>query len=187
MTSLPSLFLPHGAPDLILTDHPAKRFLAGLSKRLPAPRAILIISAHWEARRPSLTTAHRPKTVHDFSGWPRELSRLSYPAATDEALIDTTDRLLGESGIDCDRDHRRGFDHGAWMPLKIAFPAATIPVVQISLQRRGTATDHLAIGAALAPLRQDGVLIIGSGSVTHNLSELGPEGGKGAGLGHGLR
>lgn len=168
MTSLPGLFLPHGAPDLVLSDHPAKHFLAGLPGMLPKPRAILIVSAHWETAEPTVTTVSTPITVHDFSGWPRDLYGLRYPARTD--------LRLGAAGIDSAPSARRGLDHGAWAPLMIAFPTAEIPVVQLSLKRGAQAAEHFGIGSALAPLRTQGVLIVGSGSVTHNLRALAPDG-----------
>jgi 4,5-DOPA dioxygenase extradiol len=176
MTTHPSLFLAHGAPDLPLTDHVAKRFLASLSGSLPAPRAILIVSAHWEAAAPTLTTSEAPRTVHDFMGWPGELYKITYPAKTDAALIARAGGLLAEAGIAVAEDPRRGYDHGAWVPLSIAYPLAEVPVVQLSLERGGDARRHFEIGRALAPLRAEGVLIVGSGATVHNLRRLAPEG-----------
>ncbi|MEL6317432.1 MAG: class III extradiol ring-cleavage dioxygenase [Pseudomonadota bacterium] len=176
MSATPSLFLAHGAPDLPLGDHSAKRFLLGLAPRLPELEAILIVSAHWEAAVPTLGTAPRPDTVHDFGGFPHELYDLRYPAATSPALIERAEALLAAAGLAPARDPRRGFDHGAWVPLSLAFPEATTPVVQLSLQRGGSAERHLEIGRALAPLRREGVLIVGSGATVHNLRALAPEG-----------
>lgn len=176
MTALPSLFLAHGAPDLLLTDHVAKRFLTGLSGLLPAPRAILVVSAHWEATVATLATSTAPRTIHDFAGWPAALYDLTYPAVTDTALIERTKVLLGDAGLPVAEDERRGYDHGAWVPLLLAYPDARIPVVQLSLRRGGDAAQHFEIGRALAPLRQEGVLVVGSGASVHNLYELAPEG-----------
>ncbi|UUX48855.1 dioxygenase [Nisaea acidiphila] len=176
MTKQPSLFLPHGAPDLLLTEHPAKRFLAELGSRVGRPEAILVISAHWESPRLALTTASTPETVHDFYGFPAELYEYRYPARTDAGLSRRTIELLADLGYAAEADGARGFDHGAWVPLLLAFPEADIPVVQLSLLAGGTARQHFEIGRALAPLRAEGVLIVGSGSVTHNLRALGPEG-----------
>ena len=176
MSSLPSLFLAHGAPDLVLSEHPTKHFLKGLGYVLPKPKAILIISAHWEAHQISLGTARMPETVHDFSGFPQTLYSLKYPAATDHALVKRTQALLGEIGLDVGLDANRGYDHGAWMPLSLLYPKADIPVVQLSLQRGGNARLHFNIGQALAPLRDEGVLVIGSGAVVHNLGALAPDG-----------
>lgn len=176
MTSFPSLFLAHGAPDLPLGDHPAKRFLTELGARLPRPRAILIVSAHWEAPTPTLGTAPRPETIYDFGGFAPELRRLSYPARTDPGLIERVSALLGAAGVVVGRDPERGYDHGVWVPLFLAYPKADLPVVQLSLQDGADAARHLILGRALAPLRAEGVLIIASGATAHNLGALSPEG-----------
>lgn len=176
MNSLPSLFLAHGAPDLVLSEHPAKRFLEELAGLLPTPRAILVASAHWEASVPTLTTAVAPETVHDFAGWPAPLYALRYPAVTDADVIERTGSLLAAVGLPVAEDGQRGYDHGTWVPLLLGYPEATIPVVQLSLERAGDAVRHFEIGRALAPLRQEGVLIIGSGASVHNLREMAPEG-----------
>ncbi|WP_028466985.1 DODA-type extradiol aromatic ring-opening family dioxygenase [Nisaea denitrificans] len=176
MASLPSLFLPHGAPDLLLSTHVSKDFLGTLGSRVERPAAILIVSAHWEAAQPTLTTAEAPETVHDFFGFPDALYRIRYPARTASDLVDWVDHLLADQGVAAASDPERGFDHGAWVPLSLAYPDADIPVVQLSLVQGGTARQHFEIGRALAPLRGRDVLIVGSGSVTHNLRELGAEG-----------
>jgi len=176
MISLPSLFLAHGAPDLPLNDHPAKRFLAGLAGQLPQPKSILIISAHWQAAVPTLTTAVRPEIIYDFSGFPQHLYSLQYPAVTDVGLIERTKTLLAGAGLQVSEDARRGYDHGTWVPLLLVYPNANIPVVQLSLQQGGSARQHFEIGQTLSPLRKEGVLIIGSGAAVHNLSTLAPEG-----------
>jgi len=176
MTSLPSLFLAHGAPDLPLGDHAAKRFFSGLARQLPLPKAILMISAHWETDALALTTAAAPETLYDFSGWPQPLYSLKYPARTELELIDRAKRALGQAGITIGEDTRRGYDHGIWVPLLLIYPDADIPVVQLSLQRGRSARRHFEIGRALAPLRNEGVLIIGSGAAVHNLGTLTPEG-----------
>ncbi len=176
MTSLPSLFLAHGAPDLPLGDHAAKHFLSGLARHLAHPKAILMISAHWQTIIPTLTTASAPETIYDFGGWPPSLYSLKYPARTDAKLVERTTALLYQAGIQVNEDARRGYDHGTWVPLLLAYPKADIPVVQLSLQSRGNARDHFTIGQTLAPLRDEGVLIIGSGAAVHNLGTLAPEG-----------
>lgn len=173
---LPSLFLAHGAPDLTLSDHPARRFLEGLAAQLPRPRAILAVSAHWETETPSLTVGAAPKTVHDFFGWPAPLYELRYPAKTAPWLIARCSSLLDTAGYRVDHDPERGFDHGVWTPLRLVYPEADIPVVQLSLLRGCDAQRHLDLGAALAALRDEGVLVVGSGSVTHNLGAMAPEG-----------
>jgi 4,5-DOPA dioxygenase extradiol len=169
---LPSLFLSHGAPTLPLTDTPARTFLQGLGSRLPRPKAILVVSAHWETAIPTVSAVAHNDTIHDFGGFPRVLYELQYPAAGSPSMAARVSDLLGASGIDCRIDHRRGLDHGAWVPLLLAYPQADIPVLQLSIQPHLGTRHHLELGRALAPLRQEGVLIIGSGSMTHDLSEF---------------
>ncbi len=176
MTALPSLFLSHGAPDLPLHDLPARRFLAGLAQRLPAPRAILAVSAHWEADAHTVGSAPAPDTVHDFGGFPDALYRMRYPARTDAGVIDRVTGLLAAAGHPVANHATRGYDHGVWVPLMLAFPKADIPIVQLSLRRGAGPAEHFAAGQALAPLRDEGVLVIGSGAATHNLRAMAPEG-----------
>lgn len=176
MTSLPSLFLSHGAPDLPLRDHPARGFLTKLSKHLPKPKGILIVSAHWEEPTFTIGTHPSPATVHDFSGFPSELHKLQYPGHTDAQLIDSVITLMENQNIPVQTDNTRGYDHGVWVPLHLAFPDCDIPVVQFSLLRQTSAKDHFALGVALASLRDEGILIIGSGSAVHNLRTMAPEG-----------
>lgn len=176
MTLLPSLFVSHGAPDLALADLPAARFLAELGESLPRPRAILVVSAHWERPVPAITTSPAPATIHDFLGWPRELYGLRYPAPGAPWLAERVAGLLAEAGLPLAADPARGLDHGAWVPLRLGWPAADIPVAQLALIRGGDARAHLALGRALAPLRAEGVLVLGSGAAVHNLGTLAPEG-----------
>jgi 4,5-DOPA dioxygenase extradiol len=176
MSPLPSLFVSHGAPDLVVSGHQAAHFLTHLGRELPRPKAILIVSAHWERSELAVTTSPAPPTIHDFTGWPEELYRINYPAPGALWLAGQTADFLSGAGIKVAPDHRRGFDHGVWVPLHLAYPEADIPVVQLSLLRGGSARDHFDIGLALAPLRDQGVLIIGSGSAVHNLRMLAPEG-----------
>lgn len=176
MTVLPSLFVSHGAPDLVVSGHPAARFLTDLGRELPRPEAILIVSAHWERANPAITTSAAPTTIHDFMGWPQEIYRLHYPALGAPWLAESVAGLLARAGKTLTADPARGLDHGAWVPLHLAFSNADIPVAQLSLVRGGSAREHFDIGLALAPLREEGVLIIGSGSAVHNLRMLAPEG-----------
>jgi 4,5-DOPA dioxygenase extradiol len=169
---LPSLFLSHGAPTLPLTDTPARAFLQQLGGELPRPNAILVVSAHWETAAPTVNAVERNDTIHDFTGFPRALYELQYPAAGSPSIAARVSDLLRASGIDCRTDERRGLDHGAWVPLLLMYPQADIPVVQLSIQPHLGTEHHLAMGRALAPLREEGVLIIGSGSMTHDLSEF---------------
>jgi 4,5-DOPA dioxygenase extradiol len=168
---LPSLFLSHGAPTLPLTNTPARAFLSGLGDALPRPRAILVVSAHWETSLPMVSATDRNDTIHDFHGFPRQLYELRYPAPGSPSVAARVSELLRASGLDCTID-RRGLDHGAWVPLLLMYPQADIPVLQLSVQPHLGPRHHLELGRALAPLRQEGVLIIGSGSMTHDLSEF---------------
>jgi 4,5-DOPA dioxygenase extradiol len=169
---LPTLFLSHGAPDLVLSQSPAQDFLSSLASRLERPQAILIISAHWETASPAMTAADVNGTIHDFRGFPAALYTLRFPAPGSPALAERAAGLLRQTGLSVTLDTQRRLDHGAWVPLLLAYPAADIPTVQLSVQPHLGPAHHLALGHALAPLREDGVLIIGSGSFTHNLREF---------------
>ncbi len=171
--SLPSLFVSHGAPTLPFeAASPARAFLAGLGRQLPRPLAILAVSAHWETARPTLSIAERPATVHDFHGFPRELYALRYPVPGAPALAERAAGLLRAAGLRAELDPGQGLDHGAWVPLLLAYPEADIPVVQLSVQPASDAAAHLALGRALAPLRDEGVLVLGSGGAVHNLGRI---------------
>ena len=165
----PSLFISHGSPMLALTQTPARKFLAGLSASLPRPRAILAVSAHWETAAPMVNAVSRNETIHDFFGFPRALYDLSYPAPGDGALAQQIADILGKAGFATGIDQTRGLDHGAWVPLLLAWPAADIPVLQLSVQSHLGPRHAFEIGRCLAPLREEGVLILGSGSFTHDL------------------
>jgi 4,5-DOPA dioxygenase extradiol len=161
---LPVLFLSHGSPMTAIMDSPARWFLEGLGAMLPRPEAILIASAHWEAEAPRISAPEVNETIHDFYGFPAPLYELSYAAPPAPALAVRAAGLLGGAV-----DTTRGLDHGAWMPLLLGWPKADIPVAQVSIQTSLGTKHHLDLGAALAPLREEGVLIIGSGSFTHDL------------------
>lgn len=167
--NLPSLFISHGSPMLALTDTPARRFLAGLSTHLPRPRAILVVSAHWETESPQVNKVARNQTIHDFFGFPRALYELSYPAPGDAPLAEHITNLLHDAGFDAGIEETRGLDHGAWVPLLLAWPEADIPTLQLSVQTDRGPDHAYQIGRALAPLRDEGVLILGSGSFTHDI------------------
>ena len=168
---LPTLFLSHGAPDLAVTESPARNFLKKLGAAFPKPKAILVISAHWETAEPTVNAVEVNATIYDFKGFPAELYTLQYPAPGSLALAQGTAELLRQAGFPARIDTRRGLDHGAWVPLIVAYPAADLPVVQLSVQTHLGPAHHLALGRALMPLREQGVLIVGSGSFTHNLYE----------------
>ncbi len=169
---LPSLFLSHGSPMLALTPGPAHDFLTGLGASLARPRAILVASAHWETAHPMVSAPARNRTIHDFGGFPRELYALRYDAPGDPALAEQIDDLLGAAGLRASVDPARGLDHGAWVPLMLAWPDADVPVLEVSVQPHLGPAHHLEVGRTLAPLRAQGVLVVGSGSFTHDLSRF---------------
>ena len=173
MTSWPSLFVGHGSPGMILERAAARDFLSGLGKQLGKPQAILVATAHWETGAPALGAADKPETIHDFFGFPQELYRITYPALGAPSLALRAQALLKEAGFDATLDHTRGLDHGTWAPLSLMYPRADVPVTQISLQTQRGTGYHLSLGQALAPLRAEGVLVMGSGAVTHNLRDFG--------------
>ena len=168
---IPSVFVSHGSPMLPLGDSPARRFLADLAARLPRPEAILAVSAHWETDAPTVNAVAVNDTIHDFRGFPEPLYALRYVAPGSPALAERVRGLLRDAGFECRVNTRRGLDHGAWVPLLLAYPEADIPVVQLSVQSRLGPAHHLELGRALAPLRDERTLVLGSGSFTHNLHE----------------
>ncbi|MFZ5556136.1 MAG: DODA-type extradiol aromatic ring-opening family dioxygenase [Pseudomonadota bacterium] len=169
---MPALFVSHGAPTLPLEDVPARDFLGALGAELPRPRAILAVSAHWLTDTPAVSAAPRPETVHDVYGFPAPLYALRYPAPGDAAVAERARALLDGAGFSASVDGARGLDHGAWVPLMLMYPDADVPVIQLALQPRLGTGHHLRLGAALAALRDEGVLILGSGGATHNLREF---------------
>ncbi|NOT39811.1 MAG: dioxygenase [Alphaproteobacteria bacterium] len=162
---MPTLFLSHGAPTVVLSKTPASAFLRSLASHVPAPKAILVVSAHWEAARP--TVGLGVDTIHDFYGFPKPLYELQYPAPLARDVATRAAALLKPADVAVDAT--RGRDHGVWTPLILAWPDAQVPVVQVSLVGGAAPQTHYDIGRALAPLRNEGVLIVGSGSATHNL------------------
>ena len=169
----PSLFITHGAPTLPIETGEARRWLEGLGRTMPRPNAVLCVSAHWETVRPAVSAAASPETIHDFTGFPDELYRMQYPAPGIPALAQRVQRLLRRAGLPCDIVADRGLDHGAWAPMKLIWPDADVPVIQLSVQTALGPGHHVALGRVLAPLRSRGVLVLASGSATHNLSDLG--------------
>ncbi len=169
---MPAVFVSHGAPTLVLDDGPARSFLAGLGRMLGRPRAVIIVSAHWEADEVRVTGAERPATIHDFFGFPAPLYELRYPAPGAVALAGELVELLAAAGYAAVADPGRGFDHGAWVPLSLMYPAADVPVLQLSINPGRSPAYHWRLGRVLCALRATGVLVIGSGSMTHNLQDF---------------
>jgi 4,5-DOPA dioxygenase extradiol len=165
----PTLFLSHGSPLLAIVDSAARRFLSGLGRRLPRPAAVVVLSAHHDAEPVEITSGAQPATIHDFGGFPRELYELRYAAPGAPELAARIRALLAAADVDAILEPTRGFDHGAWIPLRLMYPGADLPVVQVSIVSARDAAWHFALGRALRPLRDEGVLLIGSGGATHNL------------------
>lgn len=175
----PSLYISHGSPMLALEPGASGPALARLAAELPKPEAIVIVSAHWESNELQVSGNPRPDTWHDFGGFPKALFEVQYPAPGDPRLAAQVVELLHAADLPARIDTQRPFDHGVWVPLSLMYPQADIPIVQVSLPTRGGPALQTRVGHALAGLRQHGVLLIGSGSITHNLRELdwhaGPE------------
>ena len=175
----PSLYISHGSPMLALEPGASGPALARLAAELPKPKAIVIVSAHWESNELLVSGNPRPDTWHDFGGFPKALFEVQYPAPGDPELAAEVVELLKASNLPARIDSNRPFDHGVWVPLSLMYPQADIPIVQVSLPTRGGPALQAHVGQALSSLRQHGVLLIGSGSITHNLRELdwhaGPE------------
>jgi 4,5-DOPA dioxygenase extradiol len=168
----PSLFLSHGAPTLPLTASPARDFLAGLGRALGRPSAIVVASAHWETDVPTISNPARNGTIHDFHGFPKALYDLRYEPPGAPGTVAAAAGLLRDAGLPCRVDTVRGLDHGAWVPLLLMYPEADIPVMQVSVQTRQGPALAFRVGQALAALRRQDVLVIGSGSFTHDLGRF---------------
>lgn len=165
---LPALFLGHGSPMTVITDSPERRAWQALGQTLPRPKAILLVSAHWETNgKTHVTAGAAPRTIHDFRGFPDELFAMQYPAPGSDQLAARIEALLPGR---VERDDSWGFDHGSWGVVQPMYPEADIPMVEMSLDRSLSPEAHLRIGATLAPLRDEGVLLIGSGNVVHYLA-----------------
>jgi 4,5-DOPA dioxygenase extradiol len=175
---LPSVFISHGSPMHALEPGAAGEAWAALGRRFPRPRAVLIASAHWETNIPMLTGGEKPETVHDFYNFPQPLYRLRYPAPGAPEVAQRAQALLKDAGFTAGIDGCRGLDHGAWSPLLYMYPKADIPVVQISVQPAFGPRHHVEIGRSLRKLSEEGVLIIGSGHMTHNLRDWSRGSGK---------
>lgn len=165
----PVLFVSHGSPTLALDPTPAHLALRALGQALERPRAVLVLSAHWEAAAPTVSVAAAPDTIHDFFGFPQALFDIRYPAPGAPDVARRAHALLEEAELAPAAPQERGLDHGAWVPMSLLFPAADVPVFQVAVCPAKDAAWHRRLGEALAPLRDEGVLILATGAVTHNL------------------
>jgi 4,5-DOPA dioxygenase extradiol len=172
-TSFPLLFVSHGAPMFAIEPGLAGKHLAEIGRELPRPDAIVILSPHWMTRgEVSVTASSAPSTIHDFGGFPDALYQIQYPAPGAPALAAQIVDMLHDAGWKACLDAKRGLDHGAWVPLLYLAPEADIPVVQVSMPASLDTRDAWKLGEALKPLRDMNVLIVASGSLTHNLYEF---------------
>jgi 4,5-DOPA dioxygenase extradiol len=172
MSRAPVLFVSHGSPMFALEPGVLGPRLQQIGRELSGLTAVLIVSPHWQTQRVQVGASAAPETIHDFGGFPAPLYALQYAPPGAPALAHEVVRTLAEAGFDAGIDARRGLDHGAWVPMRYLRPAADVPVLQVSLPRSIDAAGALRLGQALAPLRARGVLIVGSGSLTHNLYEF---------------
>lgn len=169
--SQPALFVPHGAPTFALRPGAAGAALKALASTLAQPRAIIIVSAHWDTAQATVGFAERPETIHDFWGFPEELYTLRYPATGCREASQQVVDALQVAGLPVASDAGRGLDHGAWVPLRLMFPDAEVPVIPLSIQSQGGPEQAFKLGQALIPLTRQGFLVIASGSLTHNLRD----------------
>jgi 4,5-DOPA dioxygenase extradiol len=165
---MPALFISHGAPSIALEQDGFTRAVASFGESLRGARAIAVVSAHWQARGVRVNAVARPETIYDFGGFSEELYKIRYEAPGDPALGREISTLLGGAPL----EESRGWDHGLWVPLRILLPDATIPIVEIAQPYPTTPSELLRIGQALAPLRDRGVVITGSGGIVHNLRAI---------------
>ena len=170
-TPLPVAFVPHGSPMFALQPGAAGVALAALPARWARPRAVVVVSPHWETAVPTVGTATRLETIHDFGGFDPRLYEIQYPAAGCPEVAQQVVAALQAAGLPVATDTRRGLDHGAWVPLRHMFPDADVPVVPLSIQHHGGPRHAWQVGRALAPLAAQGVLVVASGNVTHNLRD----------------
>lgn len=172
LAKLPALFISHGAPTLAIEQSATTSALARIGQNLPKPRAIIIMSAHWQSPKLEISSNPQPKTWHDFSGFSPELYELQYPAVGQPALAESLAHQLTARGITCSINPMRACDHGVWAPLRHLYPQADVPIVQMSLPQHYDSIACYQLGAQLARLREEQILVIGSGSITHNLQAL---------------
>lgn len=178
----PVLFVPHGAPTMAVEPGEAGAALSAFATRIPRPEAVLVISAHWHTEVPTFSAACKPETIHDFHGFPQALYAIRYPVCGAVKWAMEGRALLEEAGFEVVIDPKRGLDHGSWVPLRLMYPDASVPVAAMSLQANLGPEHHYRLGQALAPLRDAGVLIVASGNLTHNLGHFGRRRGVGVAL-----
>ncbi len=171
MKKHPTLFLSHGSPMHAINAGKAGEVWAALAKQLPVPKAVLMVTAHWESNLPMLSGNAKPSMIYDFGGFPQELYKIVYPSPGAPDVAARAQELLKAAGITAGIDGCRGMDHGTWVPLLKMYPDANVPVVQLSVQPAMNPQHHVEVGRALAPLTREGVLIVGSGHLTHNLRD----------------
>lgn len=176
MSPLPSLFVSHGAPTFALSPGRIGPVLTALGQTLPPPKAVVVVSPHWASWTTEVTAHLRPPTIHDFGGFPRELYTLQYPAPGSPVLAQHIVQTLQAGGIPARANPHQGLDHGAWVVLMHLYPQAHLPVLQVSLNPDAGVAGAYQLGTALAPLREEGFLILGSGGMTHNLRDYRPGG-----------
>jgi 4,5-DOPA dioxygenase extradiol len=172
MRTQPALFVSHGAPTFALEPGLAGAQLGALGRALRKPRAVVVVSPHWQTRGIEISAGKQPETVHDFGGFPRALYQIHYPAPGAPDVARRAQEVLADAGMRSSPREEQGLDHGAWVPLLHLFPGADVPVVQVSMPRDLDAAEAHALGRGLAPLADEDVLVIGSGSLTHNLYEF---------------
>ncbi len=170
--TIPSLFVAHGSPLLALEDHEYAQFLQGLSQHFKTPKAIVVFSAHWDTPSQSMTMDISHNTMHDFYGFPEEMYELTYPAQGDPELNKRIDELFKKNNLKYTPVQGRGLDHGVWVILQKLYPEANIPVIELSVDSKRSPQEQYNIGAMLAELRKEDVLIIGSGGIVHNLRTI---------------
>jgi len=174
MPQAPVFFISHGAPTFAIEPGQLGPRLQALGRQLAGAQAVLVVSPHWQTRDVQVMTTAQPDTVHDFGGFPAELYTLRYPASGQPDVALAAARLLSDAGFATTLDDQRGLDHGAWVPLGHLLPAAKLPVFQVSMPHTLTTAQAWQLGQALSPLRAQGVVVVASGSMTHNLYEFRP-------------
>lgn len=169
---MPVLFIGHGSPMNAIADNRHTQMLHSLDKKIPEPKAVLCISAHWLTEGTWITHTNSPKTIHDFYGFPQELFDIRYPAPSSPVVAEQIKKLITNPEIQFDDEEMWGFDHGTWSVLRHLYPKANIPVLQLSINHARPFEFHFELGKQLRSLREDGILIVGSGNIVHNLRKI---------------